>query len=302
MNVEVGDLVFLVLHGDGAEVSVTGWAVETLEGDIVVGTDPGAVSDFENKLEGKAGDQTVAFVRVPQGAASTSKPPAWAGPRTSSIPNFGACKGAWRKVTHSELASSEAEAPESKPKPKAPKTRLSQDLKGLQRPFAEDSDDEEEDRDIEEPAKFLPPGRSSMPKPVKQKGTKSSSPDLQQLVMKSLAEGGDAKDAGLVQYPDLAVDPRQYPPDQLGWVASERLSEKQSCFWNSLPQPGPQRLTPAVGKETDPRNNQPLPFALDGNQQVRFAIVEKSHSHCIPIARALQPLLPSRSAANCRSC
>ena len=194
MSVEVGDLVFLVLHGDGAEVSVTGWAVETLEGDVVVGTDPGAVSDFENKLEGKAGDQTVAFVRVPQGAASTSKPPAWAGPRTSSIPNFGACKGAWKKVTHIELASSEAEAPESKPKPKAPKTRLSQDLKGLQRLFAEDSDDEEEDSDVEEPAKFLPPGRSSMPKPVKQKGTKSSSPDLQQLVMKSLAEGGDTKD------------------------------------------------------------------------------------------------------------
>ena len=50
------------------------------------------VADFDTKLIGKAGDQSVAFIRVALDSASTSK----SGPKTGAIPNFGACKGAWK--------------------------------------------------------------------------------------------------------------------------------------------------------------------------------------------------------------
>ena len=154
-----------------------------------MGTDPGAVSDFENKLEGKAGDQTVAFVRVPQGAASTSKPPAWAGPRTSSIPNFGACKGAWKKVTHIELASSEAEAPRASPNQRRQRL-VFRKISRASKAFCRGQRRRGGGQRRRGASQVLATRQVIDAEAREAEGNQELSLDLQQLIMKSLAEGG----------------------------------------------------------------------------------------------------------------
>ena len=39
MSLKVGDLVLVVLRNGDEEIPVTGWAVDTVEGDVVIGTD-----------------------------------------------------------------------------------------------------------------------------------------------------------------------------------------------------------------------------------------------------------------------
>ena len=99
----------------------------------------------------------------------------------------------------SELVSSEAEVPSAQ-RPAAAvvssKGRLPRDLRSIHHLFTEDSNDDEDEDEEGLVGGYLPPGRattSSKPKRLEKEGKKSS-PDLQKLVLQSLAYGGDSKD------------------------------------------------------------------------------------------------------------
>ena len=68
MSLGVGDLVFVVLRNGDDEIPVTGWAVDTVECDVVIGTDASIVADFESLFLGwgqRLGQsQTLVLARV----------------------------------------------------------------------------------------------------------------------------------------------------------------------------------------------------------------------------------------------
>ena len=197
MSLEVGDLLFVTLRSNGADLPVTGWAVEVSEEDVILSTGVGILADTPHKFVAKAGDQEVGFVRVPASAATSSKPSGWKGPKTADLPSWGACKSAWKKVPQTRLESSDAEIPAQRAAPSSKTARLAKDLKGLDSLLGGDDledDEEDETEDDEEGTSYLAPGQSRPSGKRKEvKKGKGSGQELKELLQASLASGGDTK-------------------------------------------------------------------------------------------------------------
>ena len=200
--IEVGDIVFCSLRSNGANFPLSGWAVDLPEEDVIVGTDPPAVEGVKNKLIGKSGDTSVAFIRVPVSAVHLSQPVDWRGIKAKDLAPLGTTKAAWKKMTEKELASSEAEMPPTEVPRSAARgsgDRLGKDLKNLARLFGE-PEDEEEDEETDEDSPpigrqgFLAPGQSvrKSDKKKKKRETSESNLDPKQLLLRGMSEGADA--------------------------------------------------------------------------------------------------------------
>ena len=92
---DVGDLVYLKLVSSaGSETRVVGWAVDVLDSDVVVATLPASAGTSPQALVGKAGQQEVAFLRVPTISVVTSAPSNWTGAKPKDLPSFESCVAA----------------------------------------------------------------------------------------------------------------------------------------------------------------------------------------------------------------
>ena len=149
----------------------------------------------------KVGEQSLAFLRVPEGAVTASKPLGWGGPKTADLPSFSVCRAAWKKAPQEELVSSDAEMIKKR-SPPAVSSRLSRDLKGLDKLLAGDvsDDDDEEDDETEaegSQAGYLAPGASRKKLQAskgKKKKEKPQTLDLQTLLQAGVASGSEPRD------------------------------------------------------------------------------------------------------------
>ena len=198
MALDVGDLVFCRVHGDDGSICVTAWAVELADSDVICGTSEAGAAGIEHKVTAKAGETTIAFLRIPGEAVSCSKPSGWTGLRAGDIPSLGACRAAWKKALTTQLLSSDAELePNVSSKPAKKSARLAQDLKGLEklmRAGASDDDEEEESEDDEEDVGILPPGQKTLVKSKTRKSLKKDGLDLQTLLAAGVSSGTEPKD------------------------------------------------------------------------------------------------------------
>ena len=196
---EVGDLVYVVVRSEGRDVPVAGWAVSLPKTNIIVGTAPEAVEIIGQKKVVGSGEKAVAFLRVPQTSTTLCQPEGWSGLRPKDLPSLSECQTGWKRGNAADIESSEAECPVTvRPRGKAPKeaSRLSKELRGLNQLFGEDEDEDEEESEAEEagaPRGYLAPGRGSLKaKSRKQRpGEDDDEPDLKQVMLQSLAKGGD---------------------------------------------------------------------------------------------------------------
>ena len=197
MSVETGDLVFVRVHGEDEPVCVTAWVVEIVESDVVCGTSEAGAASVKQKVTAKAGETTIAFLRVPLEAVSCAKPSGWQGLRAGDIPSLGACRAAWKKAPTTQLLSSDAELEvHPTPQPAKKTARVSEDLKGLEkflRGDASEEDDEEESEDDDDPG-MLPPGQKQVVKSKSKKTLKKEGLDLQSLLAAGATTGTEPKD------------------------------------------------------------------------------------------------------------
>ena len=189
---QIGDVVYLTCRSSSGDKPVSGWIVELGEGEIVIATSVKAAEGLSNKLEGKSGDTSVAFLRVPSASATESQPSNWTGPRVRELPGLGPSKTVWEKVGKKELGSSDA-GPAERPPRASRRSPLEADLDGLGKLFAagrddEDEDDDEEDDDEDLPS-FLPPGQSAKKVMKKPKKANPKGTDMRQLLRQGLASG-----------------------------------------------------------------------------------------------------------------
>ena len=198
MALDVGDLVFCRVHGDDGPICVTAWAVELADSDVICGTSEAGAAGIEHKVTAKAGETTIAFLRIPGEAVSCSKPSGWTGLRAGDIPSLGACRAAWKKAPTTQLLSSDAELePNVSSKPAKKSARLAQDLKGLEklmRAGASDDDEEEESEDDDGDVGILPPGQKTLVKSKTRKSLKKDGLDLQTLLAAGVSSGTEPKD------------------------------------------------------------------------------------------------------------
>ena len=82
---QIGDVVYLTCRSSSGDKPISGWIVELGEGEIVIATNPRAAEGLQNKLEGKSGDTSVAFLRVPAASVTESQPSNWSGPRVREL-------------------------------------------------------------------------------------------------------------------------------------------------------------------------------------------------------------------------
>ncbi|CAE7654091.1 unnamed protein product [Symbiodinium sp. CCMP2592] len=207
----LGDVAFLSCSTADGHVAVTGWIVELPGTDAVVGTIADSVKTLEHKLQCKEGGHSLGFVRAPISALVLDRPKDWTGPRLSDVPGWRIIEAGWKKLSASDLTSSEAEQPRRRSEEvasgsgnvaqgsSARKSKLTPHLKGLATLFGEESDGSEEDEEAEDdelgkvPLQkgFLPPGGSARKaKKAEARGSEEAF-DVKKMMAKAVASGAD---------------------------------------------------------------------------------------------------------------
>ncbi|CAE7443412.1 unnamed protein product [Symbiodinium sp. CCMP2592] len=195
----LGDVAFLSCSTADGHVAVTGWVVELPGTDGVVGTIADSVKTLEHKLQ------------APISALVLDRPKDWTGPRLSDVPGWRIIEAGWKKLSASDLTSSEAEQPRRRSEEvasgsgnvaqgsSARKSKLTPHLKGLATLFGEESDGSEEDEEAEDdelgkvPLQkgFLPPGGSARKaKKAEARGSEEAF-DVKKMMAKAVASGAD---------------------------------------------------------------------------------------------------------------
>ncbi|CAE7470809.1 hypothetical protein AK812_SmicGene44686 [Symbiodinium microadriaticum] len=186
----IGDVAFLSCSGANGHVAVTGWIVELPGADAVVGTTADSVKSLEHKLQCKEGGNSLGFVRAPVSALVLDRPREWPGPRLSEVPGWRIIEAGWKKLSATDLNSSEAEQP----------GRPSEETaRGLATLFAEDSEGTDEDEELDEddlgrapPQRgFLPPGGSARKAKKTEARSSEDTFDMKKLMAKAVAGGAD---------------------------------------------------------------------------------------------------------------
>ena len=162
---EAADLVYFSCLGESGPIPVTGWVVDLLSEDVVVGTAP--LKGVANIANGKSGSVEVCFIRVRNSAVSLELPEGWTGLKAGLIPSLHTCQTAWKQAKENELASSEAEPSTTRRTGVPSRKGLSRDMANLRGLFTtgmdEGDDTEDDDEDVPGPrarSSYLPPGGS----------------------------------------------------------------------------------------------------------------------------------------------
>ena len=162
---EAADLVYFSCLGESGPIPVTGWVVDLLSEDVVVGTAP--LKGVANIAKGKSGSVEVCFIRVRNSAVSLELPEGWTGLKAGLIPSLHTCQTAWKQAKENELASSEAEPSTTRWTRVPSRKGLSRDMANLRGLFTtgmdEGDDTEDDDEDVPGPrarSSYLPPGGS----------------------------------------------------------------------------------------------------------------------------------------------
>eukprot|EP00439_Symbiodinium_sp_Y106_P042119 s3981_g5.t1 len=194
---EVADLVYFSCLGESGPIPVTGWIVDLIADDVVVGT--ALLKGVANIAKGKSGTVEVSFVRVRNSAASLELPEGWTGPKAGLIPSLHTCQMAWKQAKESDLASSETEPPGTRRPKGISRKGLSSDMSNLKNLFGEGvdvaDDTEDDDEDLPKPrgqSSHLPPGGSKPLHARSKKGGVNEDKDdfdIKKLLVAGLSSG-----------------------------------------------------------------------------------------------------------------